>query len=76
MPKIISVKCPNCGANLELDDNKRKAKCQYCNTNILIEKDINDVITANIYETSKYFKSFLPIFFIIFTFILLLPLHL
>ena len=69
MSRIVSVKCPNCGANLDLDDNKRKAKCQYCNTNILLEKDLNDVITANIFEARKFAKGFIPLFFIIFTFI-------
>ena len=33
MSRIVSVKCPNCGANLDLDDNKRKANV---NTVILI----------------------------------------
>lgn len=66
MPKIVSVKCPNCGANLELDDNKKRAKCQYCNTSLLIEKDFNDIFSAQIINTSKIAKGILYYIFLSF----------
>ena len=66
MARVISVKCPSCGANLELDDNIKRAKCQYCNTNIIIEKDLNDEITANILEGRKFVLKFIPRVFIVF----------
>lgn len=69
MAKIISIKCPSCGANLELEDNKTRTKCQYCNTNIMIEKDLNDEITANILQTSKVVSKIFPI---VFSFIILI----
>ena len=64
MVKITSVKCPHCGANLELDKNKKFAKCQYCNTDLLIEKDINDEIKASILENTKIISKIFPIIFI------------
>lgn len=62
--KITCVKCPSCGANLNIEDNVKKTKCQYCNTNILIEKDINDELTASILKTSKHIFNIIPFIFI------------
>lgn len=64
MIKIASVKCPHCGANLELDENKKFAKCQYCNTDLVIEKDLNDEIKANILENTKIISKIFPVVFI------------
>jgi len=30
---VISFDCPNCGAKLQPDDSKRRARCQYCGAN-------------------------------------------
>jgi len=33
-----TVKCPNCGSNLKIEDNKQKAMyCEYCGTSVLIK---------------------------------------
>ena len=53
--KAIKLVCPNCKANLELDDSREFGFCQYCGTKILLEKEqpntvVNQVInnTVNI----------------------------
>ena len=67
--KVTCVKCPSCGANLNVEDNVKRTKCQYCNTAIMIEKDINDEIKANILDSTNRVKIVFPIFFIAFCFI-------
>ena len=70
MTKIISIKCPNCGANIDVDENKKVNKCQYCNTNLLIEKDLNDEIKASVLNNVKFMQKFFPIVFGIVLFII------
>jgi hypothetical protein len=36
--KIFSIQCPNCGANIKVNDNTIKTKCEFCNSDINISK--------------------------------------
>ena len=38
MKKFVSGKCPNCGANLELDNEQTTAFCAYCGSKISVEE--------------------------------------
>ena len=38
--KLVSAKCPNCGANIEVDQNSDKTKCEYCESPIIVEDAI------------------------------------
>lgn len=38
--KLVAAKCPNCGANIEVDENSDKTRCNYCNTQIIVEDAI------------------------------------
>ena len=44
---LVSAKCTNCGANLEVDNTKDAAICQYCGTPYIVEKAINNFNTTN-----------------------------
>lgn len=44
---LISAKCTNCGANLEVDNTKEAAVCPYCNTAYVVEKAVNYYNTTN-----------------------------
>ena len=37
--KLIKMKCPNCGAELDVDADQKMAVCEYCDTKFLIEDD-------------------------------------
>ena len=37
--QFISVKCPQCGAMLDLENNRKQAFCTYCGTKILIDNN-------------------------------------
>ena len=42
MKKLVPAKCPNCGANLKLDDNMKKAECKYCQATIIVDEAIEN----------------------------------
>jgi len=37
--KIISVKCPECGATLNIEENRKQAFCSYCGAKVLLQND-------------------------------------
>ena len=37
--KLFPAKCPSCGGDIELDENSKVIKCDYCNTSIVVEDD-------------------------------------
>lgn len=64
--RIINVQCPNCGANLDIEENKNLTTCQYCKADLKIEKDFNDIFSAQIINTSKIAKGILYYIFLSF----------
>ena len=47
--KLISVKCPECGAMLNVEENREHAFCSYCGTKVLIHNE-NEHIYRHIDE--------------------------
>lgn len=37
MVKLVSLKCPECGANINIESDRKECFCQYCGTKILID---------------------------------------
>lgn len=44
---LISAKCTNCGADLEVDNIKDEAICQYCGSAFVVERAVNYYNTTN-----------------------------
>lgn len=38
--KIVPAKCPSCGANIEVNKDDNKTKCDFCHTNIIVDDAI------------------------------------
>jgi len=70
--KLISIKCPNCGGNLNLNQDDKIIKCTYCHSQIFIDdtdinlnKKDNEIICnslklANIFfEDGEYQEAYL-----------------
>ena len=38
---FIQLKCPNCGANLNIENNREIAFCEFCGCKILLQETIN-----------------------------------
>ena len=39
MINTISVKCPECGASLSFEENRKKAFCSYCGSEVILNKE-------------------------------------
>ncbi len=39
--EFITAKCPNCGGDLRLPDDKKQVKCMYCNFDIIVHDAVN-----------------------------------
>ena len=39
---LVAAKCPQCGANLNVDETKDACVCEYCGTPFITEKAINN----------------------------------
>lgn len=46
---LISIKCPGCGADLSVEDNREFSSCSYCGTKVKINND-NEYIYRTIDE--------------------------
>jgi DNA-directed RNA polymerase subunit RPC12/RpoP len=47
--KFVSIKCPECGAALDIEEGRNQVFCSYCGTKIKIEND-NEYVCRNIDE--------------------------
>ena len=47
--KLIAVKCPECGATLNIEEDRKQAFCTYCGTKVLVHNE-NEHIYRNIDE--------------------------
>ena len=48
MIKLQDAKCPNCGANIQVNDKLENTICQYCGSQVVIEEAIEKY--SSIYE--------------------------
>lgn len=55
--KLINMNCPNCGAQMELDDEKKHAICSFCGTNVLIDDEVQHIKYDNAEETGYSFEK-------------------
>lgn len=39
--KLVAARCPNCGANIDVDVNSDSAKCKFCDSTIIVNDAIN-----------------------------------
>ena len=37
--ELIKIKCPNCGASIEINEKLKNATCNYCGTSFMVKKE-------------------------------------
>lgn len=47
--KFISVKCPECGASLPIEEGRKQVFCSYCGTKVMVTNE-NEYIYRHIDE--------------------------
>ncbi len=55
--KLIKMKCPGCGADLEADSEKSQAFCTYCGQKIMIDNETQDLRLADAEKTGYQFEK-------------------
>ena len=40
---LVSLKCPNCAGDIDLDDSREFGFCMYCGSKVLVTKDVNHI---------------------------------
>lgn len=45
--KLVNAKCPNCGANIKVDEEKDASICEFCGTPFIVDKAISNYNITN-----------------------------
>ena len=49
--KLVAAKCPSCGANIKVDRSLKFTKCEYCNSEIIVEDAIENLLKVELKDT-------------------------
>lgn len=55
--KIISMVCPNCGASIQVDADKKNLTCNYCGNNLYLDDEVQHIQYDNAEETGYQFEK-------------------
>ncbi len=50
---MVETKCPNCGANIKVENNNKTLVCEHCGAKFLLEDVVNKYQTVNQYNTTQ-----------------------
>lgn len=60
---LVSAKCPNCGASIQVDNERKEAFCSYCGSKVKVQEAIgrvkidNSEELANLYQVARRAKE-------------------
>lgn len=54
--KLVEMKCKNCGAVLEVEEDAQEVKCKYCNTIFKIDDEVQHIQYDNAEKTGYDFE--------------------
>ena len=55
--KIVKMVCPNCGATLQIDADKKNLTCNYCGNNLFIDDEVQHIQYDNAEEAGYQFEK-------------------
>lgn len=55
--KIVSTVCPNCGASIQVDMDKKNLTCNYCGNNLYLDDEVQHIQYDNAEETGYQFEK-------------------
>lgn len=58
--KLIAAKCPSCGANIKVDRSLKFTKCEYCDTEIVVEEAVENLLKVEL-KDSPTFDNYLKL---------------
>ena len=57
MINAVNLKCPSCGANLEVEQDRKDCFCSYCGAKIILTNDNEKTYTVNINNQAEILKA-------------------
>ena len=58
--KLVAAKCPSCGANIKVDRSLKFTKCEYCDTEIIVEEAVENLLKVEL-KDSPTFDNYLKL---------------
>ena len=52
--RLVSMTCPNCGAQLQVDIDRTQVYCENCGTKLLIQDDVHHIVCDNSSRACRY----------------------
>ena len=49
--KLVAAKCPSCGANINVDRSLKFTKCEYCNTEIIVQEAVENLLKVELKDS-------------------------
>ena len=49
--KLVAAKCPSCGAGIKVDRSLKITKCEYCNSEIMVEEAVGNLLKVELKDT-------------------------
>ena len=49
--KLVAAKCPSCGANIKVDRSLKFTKCEYCDTEIMVEEAVENLLKVELKDS-------------------------
>ena len=49
--KLVAAKCPSCGANIKVDKSLKFTKCEYCDTEIVVEEAVENLLKVELKDS-------------------------
>ena len=56
---LVAMKCPGCGANIELDDSREFGFCNYCGTKVMQDKIVVEHSGSVKVDNTEYVEKYL-----------------
>ena len=54
--ELVTVRCPECEANLQIEDGRSSKFCTYCGMKLMIENNCEKIIRRSMRQDSKKLK--------------------
>ncbi len=55
--RLVNMTCPNCGAQLQVDADRKQIFCEHCGTRLLIQEDIQHIRYDNAEDAGYQFEK-------------------
>ena len=49
--KLVAAKCPSCGANIKVDRSLKFTKCEYCDSQIVVEEAVENLLKVELKDS-------------------------